>query len=608
MGSLSDPFTTVPFGIERKPPIIDRGEAFRFEERQKMDRYEGGLSAEWEAYNKETEGIKEGDRYNPAWGGLFDDRPGAELSPLLAAKITLSPPPESLIDANDAAVASLKRDYMGDSGSTKPMGRFMISPAKHKGTTRKFLDSDGQEVIVGWGSEKEGDVDIVIDNPDKFSSGWWGELSEKLGYAQPHPNRVWESAFGGDGSNIKKYAERLGEAGAPNLFAAVSASSLLKMREEVYGLNGMSKYGGTTDAGLKKWWDISKNDDEQKHHVLKHLADNNITKRKGAIDAFVKSNFETRGGKRAATKEALTYLSGLGSESGTKLLKSMVATLINSKAGSMLDADGKVRDDWKPDPYRNLDILLEDLPEHKQDYTNKLKEKIQVGKDYWDELSGNEDTREMVEGIIHELKVHESSRRGTYLDRDSKGNRIVASSLGINARGKFSNIYKGTTVLSEEDASRNLPLAYIKQVMINNSKLKWVLDKFKGDASGIFSSAWQYGMGVFDGINKDQDPTLSEVSEQVMGIGGYHQSFKFVARNFSEHAGEPALKENSSQTYSFEGNRGEAFKDYYNGRTGIVKNGLGIRVIRTNRDKKPSGVAINETGDVVSKVDWAICS
>ena len=226
-----------------------------------------------------------------------------------------------------------------------------------------------------------------------------------------------------------------------------------------------------------------------------------------------------------------------------------------------------------------------------------------MGKDYWDELSGNEDTREMVEGIIHELKVHESSRRGTYLDRDSKGNRIVASSLGINARGKFSNIYKGTTVLSEEDASRNLPLAYIKQVMIKNSKLKWALDKFKGDASGIFSSAWQYGMGVFDGINKDQDPTLSEVSEQVMGIGGYHQSFKFVARNFSEHAGEPALKENSSQTYSFEGNRGEAFKDYYNGRTGIVKNGLGIRVIRTNRDKKPSGVAINETGDVVSKVD-----
>ena len=86
MGSLSDPFTTVPFGIEKKHPIIDRQEAFRLEERQKMDnRYKGGLSTEWEAFNKETEGIKRGDRYNPAWGGLFDDSPGAELSPLLEA-------------------------------------------------------------------------------------------------------------------------------------------------------------------------------------------------------------------------------------------------------------------------------------------------------------------------------------------------------------------------------------------------------------------------------------------------------------------------------------------------------------------------------------------
>ena len=88
-----------------KHPIIDRQEEFRREERQKMDnRYKGGLSAEWEAFNKETEGIKEGDRYHPAWGGLFDDRPGAELSPLLAAFTPLSASSQSASSAYQQGV------------------------------------------------------------------------------------------------------------------------------------------------------------------------------------------------------------------------------------------------------------------------------------------------------------------------------------------------------------------------------------------------------------------------------------------------------------------------------------------------------------------------
>ena len=116
-------------------------------------------------------------------------------------------------------------------------------------------------------------------------------------------------------------------------------------------------------------------------------------------------------------------------------------------------------------------------------------------------------------------------------------------------------------------------------------------------AVGLVSSAWQYGIGVMRGVESDY--TLSQASEQVMGLGGYHQSFQFTVRNFNEHSGVEAIPENKQGSYSaadFNTVRGRAYKDYYNGITSIETEGIGVRVNTTYRSTVPSGVRINETG------------
>ena len=441
----------------------------------------------------------------------------------------------------------------------------------------------------------DGQVAIAIDNPDKFSEGWWGELSEKLGYSEAHPDRVWQSSFGEDGISIKILANKLGEKKAPSLFKAIQAGDIQGARREVYGLNGLSKYGGGKVEGLKKWWNISNNQTS----ILRNLHTYYDKKKQQAgefidsvliEDGDITSNRSDWGSKRPKLRSMLRDVSNFEDPNNNSLFKRMVSRIIESNTTPMM-LNGKVNKNWNGDNNSRLTSLLNEWPEFKQGYNPKLEGIVASGKEHLDAINANatsigdnETQGDVYSACLDEIADHEAVIRGVYRDIDK-----LASSTGINAKGNYINIYRKDTVLSAEDARENLPMSFLETDL---SGMKPIINKYGSNACGLVSRAWQIGPGVVSTINKlGPNAEFKDITETVFGVGGTHQSFLFYPRLFSEHSGTNALRSNSTDTYNFESIRGQDFVNYYNSSTNIDNDTLGYKF----RSNGLSGVGLNET-------------